>query len=623
MTSVLTGEPRLSVFSTVIAVVKKSSAICALLLLAACTSGEQGVDGNDAASLKTFRYSLGSAPTSLDPVRASTLYANQIVVNLFDTLYVYKLFKRPYELKPRLAAAMPEISEDGLVYTIRLKEGIHFVDDKSFPDGRGRELTAADFVYSLQRHFDPAARPAGAWLWQGRIEGLDEWKQSGSDYAAEVSGLRALDRYTVQIRLLRPYPQLVYTLAMGFSSVVPREAVEYYGREFSINPVGSGPFRLIAYDSTKAVLVKNPNSQQAPLDLVAEGFDPLTQAGLGLERLDGRTPPFIDRLEISFVKEGSARWSSFTKDDEIQYTGLPTEQVERVLLSTDPVQLRPEYADKYHIRSQLEAGFVYSTINMDFPEFGYNEDPVREQRNHALRCAMIRGFDWQARNDSWYANLGNIFPGIIPPVLPEFDPDLSAESVTYDPAYARKLLADNDWNADNLPELIYGTMPGPTSRLFFEQFRAWMMRIGYPADKIVLKTYATFGDIVKAWSNSELPLVSKGWGLDFPDAENTLQLFYGPNASPGSNDANYQNGEYDELFSQAAVMQPSAERTSIYRRMNQMVVNDCVAFSGLSRAQIVLWHKNVVALPDSSFVGGRFLNYVDIIAGDDELTGAN
>jgi ABC-type transport system substrate-binding protein len=264
------------------------------------------------------------------------------------------------------------------------------------------------------------------------------------------------------------------------------------------------------------------------------------------------------------------------------------------------------------MQTAYEAGFVYSTINMDFPEFGYNDDPERERRNHALRCAMIRGFDWEARNESWYANLGSIFPGVIPPLLPEFDPDLSRASVTYDPAYARQLLADNGWHADNLPELIYGTTPGPTSRLFFEQFRAWMLRIGYPKEKIVLKTYATFGDIAKAWSNSELPLVTKGWGLDFPDAENTLQLFYGPNAAPGSNDGNYRNPAYDELFRQAAVMLPGAERTALYRRMNEIVIDDCVAISGLSRVGIALWHKNVIALPDRNFVGGRFLNFVDI-----------
>ena len=513
---------------------------------------------------------------------------------------------------------MPAISADGLVYTIPINAGILFADDPAFPDGKGRELTAHDFVYSLKRHFDPKTRPAGAWLWQDRIEGLDEWKAAGSDYAAEVSGLRALDDYTIQIRLLRPYPQLVYTLAMGFSSVVPVEAVEYYGREFSINPVGSGPYRLLSYDSAKAVLVPNQNSHQEPVDLDYEGFDPVAQAGLGLEAIDGRVPPFIDRLEIHFIKEGSARWSSFNKEQEIQYTGLPNEQIERVLISTEPVVLKPEYADKYHMRTAYEAGFVYSTFNMDFPEFGYNDDPERAKRNHALRCAMIRGFNWPARNDSWYANLGSIFPGIIPPLLPEFDPDLSRDSVTHNPEYSRQLLADNGWNADNLPELIYGTTPGPTSRLFFEQFRAWMMDIGFPKEKIVLKTYATFGDIAKAWSNSDLPLVSKGWGLDYPDAENTLQLFYGPNAAPGSNDGNYRNPAYDELFRQAAVMLPSPERTELYRRMNQMVIDDCVAITGLSRVGITLWHKNVIAFPDRNFVGGRFLNFVDIAAPVDD-----
>lgn len=578
--------------------------------LGACAdSNNQQSDGKDQ---KVFRYSLASSPSSLDPVRASTLYANQLVLTIYDQLYAYKFLQRPYELKPALAEAMPVISPDGLVYTITLRKGVRFADDPAFPDGRGREVTAADFVYSLKRHFDPAARPGGTWLWQDRIEGLDEWKANGSDYDAEVSGLRALDRYTVRIRLLRPYPQLVYTLAMGYSSVVPHEAVEYYGREFSLNPVGSGPFRLRSIDSARAVLVPNSNSTLPPVDLAYEGYDPATQGQYGLEIIDGRRPPFLDRLEIDFIDESSARWSSFTKGNEIQYAGLPNEQTERVLISKNPVTLKPEFADKYHMHSELEAGFVFNAINMDFPEFGYNEDPEREQRNHALRCAMIRGFDWESRNNSFYSGLGVSFPGIIPPVLPEFDPELSTESITYNPDYARRLLQENGWNAENIPELVYGTTPGPTSRLFFEQFRAWMMRIGYPKEKIVLKTYATFGDIAKAWRNSELPLIAKGWGLDYPDAENTLQLFYGPNASPGSNDGSYRNPEYDKLYRQASVMLPSEERTSLYRRMNQMLIDDCAAFTGLSRTGVALWHKNVVAFPDASFVGGRFLIYVDV-----------
>ena len=146
----------------------------------------------------------------------------------------------------------------------------------------------------------------------------------------------------------------------------------------------------------------------------------------------------------------------------------------------------------------------------------------------------------------------------------------------------------------------------------FEQFRGFMQDIGYPRDKIVIKQYATFGDISKAWKQSQLPIVNKAWSLDFPDAENTLQLYYGPNGSPGSNDANYDNPEYDALYARAAVMQPGPERTELYRQMNRMIVDDCVAMTGLSRTIILLWHKDVIAYPDRNIVGGFWTKYVDL-----------
>jgi len=175
------------------------------------------------------------------------------------------------------------------------------------------------------------------------------------------------------------------------------------------------------------------------------------------------------------------------------------------------------------------------------------------------------------------------------------------------------LLKDNGWTPENLPPLVYGANSSVSSRLLFEQFRAWMKEIGYPPEKIILKRFATFGDISKAWKDSQLPYISKGWGLDFPDAENTLQLFYGPNGSPGSNDANYRNPEYDRLYELASTMLPSPERTEIYQRMNRIVIGDCVANTGLARTRIYLWHKNVIAIPDREIVGGFFLKYVDIV----------
>lgn len=585
-----------------------------LLLLAGCgPAGQAPAPGSPKApALKVYRHTLDQAPTSLDPTQAASLYANSIVENVYDTLYAFKYLARPYALKPNLAADYPSISADGLTYTIRLKQGVRFIDDPCFPEGRGREVVAEDFIYSLKRQFDPANQPQGAWFWSGRIVGIDRWKEQGADYGSPVEGLKALDAHTLEIRLTRPYPQLPETLAQGYAAIVPREAVDYYGKRLGVHPVGSGPFRLVSFDTARVVLERNPGYRQEPVDLEAEGYDPATQSFTGVAAIAGRSPPFVDRFEVNFIGEPSAAWSSFTKGDEVQFTSLPIEQVDRLLASRSPVTLRPEFASRYFVQSGLEAGFVFTSFNMDFPDIGYNPDPEREKRNKALRCAIIKAYDWPARNESWYFGLANIFPGIIVPVSPEFDPGLSRASVTRDVAGARRLLAENGWTAANLPTLVYGTTAGVTERLFFEQFRAWLVEIGFPREKVVRKAYATFGDISRAWKRSELPLVAAGWGLDYPDAENTLQLFYGPNSSPGSNSANYRNPDYDALYVQSSVMLPSPERTAIYRRMNQMVIDDCVAITGLARTRIYLWHKDVIEVPDRDIVGGFYWKYVDL-----------
>ena len=577
-------------------------------LVYSCGDGERP----DTTGQKIYKLALDQAPTNLDPVQAATVYSNHIVINAYDTLYSYKYLARPYELKPRLARGMPRVSEDGLTYTFELKPGVKFIDDPCFEDGKGREVVAQDVVYSLQRHFDSASLSQGAWVWQGRIEGLDDWQKAGSDYTQPVSGLQAIDKYTLQIKLVKPYPQLVHTLTMGFAAVVPREAVDEYGRELAVRPVGSGPFKVQSFDTTRAVLVKNPAYRAEPVDLAFEGYDPSVHGDFGLDVIDGRSPPFVDRVEVNFIAEDTARMTSLTKGDEIHAGRVPSTQFDLYLSSKNPITLKQEYADRFHMVDWYEPGFVFQSFNLDDPDFGYSDDPAQNERNKALRCAVIKGFNWNERNDRYYSGVGKIFPGIITPAMPEFDPNISYDSVQHDVDIAKKLLADAGWNADNLPEFTYGIPASVLQNQYFEQFRGFMSQIGYPPEKIVVKQYATFGDISKAWKQSRLPLVSKGWLLDYPDAENTLQLFYGPNASPGSNDANYRNPEYDALFERAAVMQPGDERTALYRQMNQMVIDDCVAMTGLSRAVIILWDKNAIVYPDRSFVGGFYFPYVDI-----------
>ncbi len=561
---------------------------------------------------KVYYHSMDGTPTTADPVRAATVYTNFLVLNEFDTLYSYKYLKRPYEMKTNLATAMPQVSDDGLTYTITIKKGVKFHDNQAFEGGKGREVHASDFVYSLKRHFDKKFKSQGSWLFSGRIVGLDEWKEQGSDYSQTIEGLQALDDYTIQIKLIEPYPQLVYTLAMGFTALVPHEAVEFYGNEFGSNPVGSGPYILQSFNQEKAIFFANPDFRQEPLDLAFEGYDESVHGFTGIKKLDGKSPPFIDVMEVHFIKETSSRWNSFTKGNEIQFTTVPKEQANSVIMSKKPLTLYPQITDNYHNMFMVEAGFVYSGFDMINPTFGNNGDPEHDAKNKALRCAIRKGFNWDQRNRAFYFGLGTVFPGVITPAVMEFDPNMSKDAITLDIEGAKSLLKQANWNADNLPELKYHTSGNVTNRLFYEQFRGFLKKIGYPVSKIKYNPYPSFGAFNKALKNGKTPFFSLAWGLDYPDAENTLQLFYGPNKSPGSNNFNYQNPQFDALFEQAKIMQPSPERTVLYQKLNQMIIDDCVVISGLSRNKIYLWHHDVIMYPDREILGGFFARYVDV-----------
>jgi len=581
--------------------------LLALTVLVACGQ-DQGHDG--AARPKAYKHAMDGAPGSLDPAQAASIYANFVVVNLYDTLYRYKYLARPYQLQPNLAAAMPEVSADGLTLTIRIKRGVHFIDDPAFADGAGREVKARDFVYSIKRHFDPATRAQGAWLWQGRIVGLDEWKTRGSDYDQEVEGLRALDDYTLQIGLTRPFPQLVHTLTQGYAAVVPREAVEKYGQALSSHPVGSGPFKLVSRDGVRAVLARNPDFRSEPFDLAAEGYDPGRDSGQGLETLQGKAPPFLDRLQFEFVTEGAARWNAFSSG-ELNFIKVPVSQFDSILSQRAPPALKPEFAERYAFEASPESGFIYTNFNMADERLGYHRDPERNRRNHALRCAMVKAFDWKKNNEIFFYDIGRVFPGIIPPQAPEFDPLGDQAYIRHDLEGAKRLLEENGWNGETLPTLEYGFPNGVTERQVFEQFRNFMMAAGFPSDKIRPLIFATYGDYQRAYSQGKVALINSSWTMDYPDVENLMQLYYGPNAAPGSNSASYDNPEYNRLYELGAVMDESPERTAIYRRMNQLLMDDCATIAGISRTLLFLWDKHFVMKPDRSFVGGYFLRFVD------------
>ncbi|QOC21909.1 hypothetical protein IC757_12845 [Wenzhouxiangella sp. AB-CW3] len=583
--------------------------VCAVLATLAFTAACNKTDTN-AADETTYRHAIDGVPASLDPAHAADVYSSTLVVNLFDTLYRYRYLERPYQLAPNLAADMPEVSDDGLVWTIRMREDAVFAPDPAFPDGTGRRVTAADVVYSLARHFDPATRSQGAWLWRDRILGLDQWVESGADPDQPIEGLQALDEHTLQITLKRPFPQLAHTLAMALSAVVPREVVESRGREFGTHPVGSGPFTLARRDESQAVLLRRPDFVRDPFDLAYEGHDPELHAELELEHLDGRHYPFVDRLEIHFITEPGSRWSSFAAG-EVDNVMVPPDQATRILSSRDPIRFTPEISQQYHSMASPEAGFVLYGFNMANQDIGHHPEPTRDQANRQLRCAMRDAFDWDRYNETFHHGLAQVFPGAIPPFVEAFDPSHGEDSIRHQPERAREHM-DELAATEQLPRLTYGMEASVHQRQMFEQFRQRMVEAGLPRDHMQSRAFASFGEYSRAIAAGELDIFLLGWTMAWPDAQYALQLFYGPNAAPGANSFSYRNPEFDALFERATALPDGPERTALYRQLNDIVMDDCVFIGSLARTRLHLWHRHAHMQPDREMLGGFFLRFVDV-----------
>ena len=219
---------------------------------------------------KTIRVMFPIAETGFDPQATNDYYSSLVQVAMFEALYTFDYLARPYRLVPNTAAAMPEISADGRVWTLRVKPGIHFADDPVF-QGKKRELTAADYVYAWKRLLDPKVRAPFLWYLDGKVVGADEVvakaKATGKfDYDAPIEGMRAVDRYTIRLALKEPDYVMQGYLSQPPMAAVAREVIEAYGDAATwtmANPVGTGPYKLKEWRrGQKIVLEASPSFRE-------------------------------------------------------------------------------------------------------------------------------------------------------------------------------------------------------------------------------------------------------------------------------------------------------------------------------------------------------------------------
>ena len=522
----------------------------------------------------------------LNPHNTGDTYSSVEATRVYEGLLQFHYLKRPYELEPNLATAMPKVSDGGKTYTFTLKKGILFHDNKCFEGGVGREMKAADVVYSMKHMANPVETYQGFWLVDGKLKGLNEWRKKNSgkkfsevNWDEKVEGVQALDDYTVQFKLNNPSPQFLYALAMSYTFVIARECREYYGQEFLNNPVGTGPYMTGTYTrGSKIVYTKHPKyrdeyypTEGAPGDK-EKGF--LKDAGKKI--------PFADKVVVSIQPESQPRWLNFEKG-KLDYTVVDKDNMAG---SITP--------DKGLIDRYTKKGILLDvTPDLDVTFTAFNFDVPLLRDNPKLRQAMSMAYNIDKSIELFYPNGRAIKAnGPVPPGIGGYDESFKNPYTEYNLEKAKKLLAEAGFpNGKGLPQITLDLNNTTVYRQMAEYFRKQMAKIGVQI-KVIHNTWPQLTQKVK---KRQVMLYSMAWLGDYPDAENFLQLFYGKNISPGPNGANYDMPWFNKAFEKYTQMQPGPERTKKYVELNQKIAKEVPWILGVHRTSFEVkhgWLKN-------------------------------
>ncbi len=549
-------------------------ALAAALILLLVHGGAAAADG----APRVLRYAFPIAETGFDPAQISDLYSRTVMAGIIETPLAFDFLARPFKLKPNTAAEMPQISADFRTFTFRLKPGIYFADDPAFK-GRKRELVAEDYVYSLKRHYDPRWNSPNLYrLEAAKILGLSELRRQvlkdkkPFPYEQEVEGLRALDRYTFQVRLAEPSPRFhqdVMTDAGNFGAVA-REVVEAYGEKIMEHPVGTGPFRLAEWRrSSRIVLERNPGYREVFYDEEAPADDARSQAIAA--QLKGRRMPMLDRVEIAIIEESQPRWLSFLNEQTDLMERLPNEFAP-VVIPND--KLAPNLAKRGITmdRAPMVDITLAALFNQDNPVVGgYTPEKV------ALRRAIALAYDNDEELRALRNGQGIAAQSTIPPFTSGYESGYRSEMSAHDPARAMALLdlyGYLDRNGDGWRELPDGSplvlrlssTSSQISRRGNELWRKHLARVGLRIEFDV----ATWPDLLKRSRNATLMMWGYGWVAQSPDGGFFLGIAYGPNSGE-SNDARFALPAFDRLFERQSVLPDGAERLALMREGKNML----------------------------------------------------
>lgn len=476
------------------------------LLLISCSR-------SDDRTLDHIRFNASNNITSLDPAFASNQDNIWAVTQIFNGLVQLDTALNPV---PCIASSW-SVSDSGTRFTFILRKDVYFHSDPCFST-ETRRVVADDFVYSFNRLTDSKTASPGAWIFNDKIA---------------PNGIRALGTDTLEILLIRPFAPFISLLTMPYCHVVPKEAIDQYGKEFARHPVGTGPYRFVHWEEdVKLILNRNENY---------------------FERINNERLPFNPGLSISFISNNQMALLSFLKGHLDFYNGIHS-SIKDALLTRDG-QLKDAFKEHIELSKVPVLNTEYLAISLatSSADQPLGNPYFRKALNHAInREKMIR----YLRNNVGTAAEGGFIPISLPGHLPL--------AGVYDIDLARRYLDSS--GIQNARIVLSTTKDYLDLSVFIQQE---FDRIGVDCEIDVLPSAA----LKEAKLHNKLSFFRASWIADYPDAENYLSCFYSANFAPnGPNYTHYNSEDFDELYEESLRTENESDRIGLYREMDSLLM---------------------------------------------------
>ena len=458
-----------------------------------------------------YHYTLGpSDPPSLDPVHITDTVSHAVASELFDGLVA---FDHALKIRPAIAGRWV-ISKDGRTYTFKLRPDVKFHN--------GRTVTAEDFRFSFEHLLNPETRSERTWI----LEKLLGARKFMAGKATSVRGIHVRGPHTLELTLERPFAPFLALLAYPAASVVPREAVERWGRQFSSHPIGTGPFRFREWRHDDRVVV------EANRDYF-------------------QGSPYLDQIVFRVIPDAMTRFQEF-KAGNLDHTDIPT-GLFRV------IQKDPSLTSMLAARSSL--GINAIQFNLEKSPFRGNRR-LRQAFNYAVDKAAIAQVILE----------GRVLPArsVLPPGLLGHDPKL--HGYPHDKEKARRLLAEAGYEGGRgLPAVTLYYNTGLVNRKIAEFVQGTLREIG----AMIALRELDWPAYLNLVDRGEAQLFRLGWLADYPDPENFLTvLFHSRNVGSKGNLSRYANPRVDALLDRADESLDTGERARLYHEAEKIILAD-------------------------------------------------